>query len=124
MICRLFGAQAITIGSTIFISKKSWAMSYPAGCPVRLALLVHEVFHIKQESEKWLPCYMFQYLVIEACLVFRAIITKHWLTPAKLAHFLGKHHPYERPAYKLQAEFLEKYWTIEEAEKWKGVMPK
>lgn len=125
-ICSLLGAQAITIGHTIFTSSKSWITRYPAGHPARLALLAHEVFHVKQESDKGLARYMLQYLAIEIWLILKeaAMITKHCFSPAKLANFIGKHHPYEKPAYKLQAEFLERHWAKEEAKKWKGVSPK
>ncbi len=123
-VCAMLGAQAITIGYTIFASSKSWIVQNPACHPVRLALLLHEIFHARHEAEKGLPWYMLQYIAIALCLILRAIITKRWFTPRKLAHFIASYHPYEKPAYKLQTEFLNKYWTGEEAEKWKGVTPK
>lgn len=126
-VCSIIGVQAITIGHRVFAASKSWIMRYPPGHPVRMALLVHELLHIKQETRITVPFYLIMYLAIFFVLSVFATVSKYhfWkISMEKFSRFNAKHNPFEKPAYRLQAEFLEQYWTEKEAEKWKGVTPK
>lgn len=89
LLCVLLRACAVTLGFNIFVSRESSIAKLPPGHPLRVADLIHEVFHVKQEKEISLLKFFLIYIS---------------------AYVAGRYpHPFEKPAYELEKKFLEKH---------------
>lgn len=88
---KFFDTAALAIGHTIYLTKKSyWRPEDPENIQ-GLSLLIHELWHIKQQEEMGVACFLLRYILEWVFSGFRYDI---WL-------------PLELPAHKIQREFLE-----------------
>ncbi|MBI1888915.1 MAG: DUF4157 domain-containing protein [Candidatus Spechtbacteria bacterium] len=123
--CGMLGAQAITLGNRIFASKDSYILMHPCMHPVRLGTLAHELLHVKQEKRAGIFPYLIFYVSVAGVLALVGLGILFCKSMRKaprffvkyLANFIARHHPCEKPAYIMEAQFLETYWTDEEANK-------
>lgn len=118
VLCKIFGASAMTFGHSIFVRKKSSIAKYPSGHPLRLGLLAHELYHVKQEKEVGLTIYLLLYIPITAGLIVLGCVAKRSIRPSTISRYVGKHHLLEEQAYAIERAFYQKHWTEEEAKKW------
>lgn len=88
---KFFNAAAVTVGRTIYLTEKSyWKPSDPYNVQ-GLSLLIHELWHVKQQKEAGTARWLSKYILDWIASGFRTI------------PFL----PLELPAYEAQRKFLE-----------------
>lgn len=117
--CAALGATAVTSGTIIYAKKDSRIVCYPAGHPLRLASLVHELHHARQEKRFGLLSFCVLYASIlfmilvpfAGYLVWKIIAgAAHWLVH-QFSRFEHRLNPLERSAEKLEKKFLKQHWT-------------
>lgn len=124
--CGALGASAVTMGNTIYARHDSWIYRFPPEHPLRLALLAHELYHVKQEKKYTLVGFFIVHNFISVLIMVPFLAYLSLKTIGKFLRWMihefswvsHRLNPFERSAEKLEKKFLAKHWTQEEAMKW------